>query len=90
MRKPTSLDRREMQGNRFAFRWLAESAKVVWIVKVVEIGIVDHCLCVDANRALIYYSAETYPLLLLEEVLRSCGGEDSKNVKFAEAVQIVK
>ncbi len=65
-----------MKGNRHAFRWLAESAKGVRLVRVVESGILERCFCVDANEALIYDSAEEYPLRLLEEVLRLCGGEE--------------
>ncbi len=90
MRKPTKKDREEMQGSRHAFRWLAESAKGIWLVRVVESGIVDHCFCVDTSEALIFDSAEKYPLRLTEEVLKLCGGETSKTVKFAEAVRVVK
>ncbi len=73
-----------------AFRWFAEDAKGVWIVRFVQSGTVVHCVVLAANEALIFDVAEDYRLILTEESLRLCGGDDASRLKFAEARQIVE
>ncbi len=73
-----------------AFRWFAEEAKGVWIVRLVQSNVVDHCVVIDANEALIFDVAEEFPLMLTEESLQLCGGDDANRLKFAEARQIVE
>eukprot|EP00171_Calliarthron_tuberculosum_P000157 IDg157t1 len=63
------------------FFWLSESAKGFWIIRIVQSGIVDHCITVDTEQALIYDCVEEHPIALTEETLRLCGGGDANCVK---------
>ncbi len=72
------------------FRWLAEDAKGVLIVRLGQLDVVDYCVVVDAYQALIYDSAEDYPICLRAETLRKCGGDDAQNLRVLQIRQIIK
>ena len=72
--------------NRFA--WLGNLRSGVWLVRLVEPKVVDHCVVVDGARKLIFDSPQAYPLCLSAEVLRLCGGMEVNNLSVAEAREI--
>ncbi len=65
-----------------AFRWLAEEVKGVWVVRLVESGVADHCVFVDTKVALILDCAARHPISLTEEALRFCSGDDTRKVRL--------
>ncbi len=72
-----------------AFRWLAEEAKGVWIVRLVESGVADHCVVFDTEVALIFDCATKHPMSLTVEALRLCSGDDARRLRVAEVRQLV-
>lgn len=72
------------------FKWLAHHNQGVWIVRIVEHGIVDHCVALDCNRGIVHDSASRYPFALTEDVLRLLGGDEAKNLRVAEVRELVK
>ena len=70
------------------FGWLGGAAHGVWIVRLKQRNVVDHCVVVDGVRGLILDSAEEYPLRLSAEALRLCGGSAATNLEVAEAREI--
>ncbi len=86
MRKVSGGDKASFRSN--AFRWLAEEARGVWIVRLVESGVADHCVSVDTKVGLIFDCTARHPISLTEEPLRLCGGDDARDVKVAEVHQL--
>lgn len=61
----------------------------VFIARLMQVNVVDHVVCVDANRKLILDSAEEYPLKLSAEALKLCAGDNCSNPRMVEVVEIV-
>ena len=55
------------------FKWLSFRNRGVWIVRLTQAHVVDHCVIIEASKRLIRDSASPYPLDLSEDVLHSCG-----------------
>lgn len=70
------------------FDWLGSLTRGVWIVRLVEPKVVDHCIVIDGKRKLIIDSAESFPLHLGADVLRQCGGDEAQSLVVAEVRQI--
>ncbi len=87
MRNVSEGDKASFRSN--AFRWLAEEAKGVWVVRLVESGVADHCVFVGTKVALIFDCAARHQISLTEKALRLCGGDDARNVREAEVRQLV-
>ena len=71
------------------FRWICDQAEGVWIVRLTQVGLVDHCVCVDSKRGLIYDGEEEFPIRLAQESLALCGGVGARKLRIAEVRQIV-
>ncbi len=61
----------------------------MWVVRLVESGVADHCVLVDTKVALIFDCAAQHPISLTEEALRLCGADDARNLRVAEVRQLV-
>ena len=72
-----------------SFKWLAGREKGVYVVRVYERLVTDHCIVVSGSRKLILDSEERYPLQLTEDCLRLCGGVDAKLLKVGEIREVV-
>ena len=79
---------RSKNGN-VAFDWVGNLTTGVWLIRITESGIVDHCVCVDGARNLIYDSEEEYPVQLGSETFRLCGGALATKPRIAEVRRIV-
>ena len=66
------------------FEWILKQEEGVMVVRVVEEGVVDHCVVVDAGERIIVDGCEEYPLHLKIDTLRLCGGSEAANVRIAE------
>ena len=88
MRKLPKEDLGIFNANRFAY--LASRESFVYIVHVFEPKVCSHTVVIDANRRIIVDSAEDYPMRLSEELLRKCGGDQSKSLRVGEVRMIVK
>ena len=82
MRKLPKTDRSTYNEN--PFRYLATRETDFYLVHLVQHGVVNHAVVVDARRKLIIDSEEKYPLTLTEEVLRKCGGEEAENLQVED------
>ena len=49
----------------------------------------DHCVCVDAQRGLVYDSEEQFPVHLTPETLAMCGGGGADCLNVVEIRQVV-
>ena len=92
LQKPAKHIRKDLHAGRYnrAFEWLAEFCTGVWLVRLVEDNIVDHCVAIDANNGIILDSEECHPLRLTQASLQFCAGPKSKKIRVAEIFQIVK
>lgn len=77
---------REFEKDQFA--WLAAKDEL-WLVRLLEMKNVDHCVLVDGSRRLIFSSAEKVPLELTAESLLLCGGPRVPNVHVEEMRELV-
>ena len=75
------------QNNPFSF--FANATSGVFLLHLQELDVVDHIIIVDANRKLIFDSAEKFPMRLSERLLRQCGGEEAANLKIVTARHLV-
>ena len=46
------------------FRWICDRVEGVWIARLRQVGLVDHCVCMDSKRGLIYDGEEKFPIRL--------------------------
>ena len=88
VRRAPKSDKKAYEEN--PFKWLAHRSQGVWIVRIVEHGIVDHCVALDCNRGIVHDSASRYPFALTEDVFRLLGGDDANNLRVAEVRELVK
>ncbi len=61
----------------------------MWIVRLVESRVVDHCVLVDTKVAFIFDCAARHPISLTEEALRLCVGDDARDLRMEEVHQLV-
>ena len=61
-------------------QWLVSKSKRIWIVHLKFRQLVDHVICVDAEKRMIYDNAEVYPFPLSVENLRRCGGPTAPEI----------
>ncbi len=87
VRKISEADKSSFRSN--VFRWLTEDARGVWIVRLAESGVADHCVVVDTSVALIFDCATEHLISLTEEALRLCDGDDSRHLRVAEVRLLV-
>ncbi len=87
VRKISEADKSSFRSN--AFRWLAEDARGVWIVRLAESGLADHCVVFDTSVALIFDCATEQTISLTEEELRLCNGDDPRHLRVAEVRLLV-
>ena len=87
IRKVPKAQRTVFDANPFS--WLSNLKKGVWIVRLKQHRIVDHCVAVDANRAIILDSAARYPFILCEEILRRLGGDQADTLQVAEVRKLL-
>ena len=88
VRRVAKADRGEYMDN--PFMWVARRKSGVWIIRVIEQNLVDHCIVVDGSKGLIHDSACRFPMRLSEQLLRRCGGEDARRLVVAEVRELVK
>lgn len=74
--------------NKDAFKWMVNQMGN-WLVRLVQVGKVDHCVFVDCSRRLIWDSAEAYPLRLCQDSLRMCGGPSATRLEIREVREVV-
>ena len=72
------------------FKWLCSKKSGVWMVRVTQRGVVDHCVVINAERGLIHDSASPYPLSLSDNVLRSCGGTAADKLEISEVRELIR
>ena len=72
------------------FKWLCSRKKGVWMVRVSQREVVDHCVVINAERGLIHDSASPYPLGLTNDALRSCGGTAANKLEISEIRELVR
>jgi len=70
------------------FEWLASLDDGVWMVRLEQHAIVDHCIVVDAKNKLILDSAEDYPVRLSAATIRMCGGSEATALRVAEVREL--
>lgn len=70
-------------------QWLVKQEFGVWLVRMIVTNESDHCVAIDADRALILDSVEPYPITLCERALALCGGASQGKVIVAEVFQLV-
>ena len=70
--------------NENPFRYLSTRETNVYLVHLVQHGVVNHAVVVDARLKLIIDSEEKYLLTLTEEVLRKCGSEEADNLQVED------
>ena len=68
------------------FDWLASITSGVWIVHIKFKNKLDHVICVDAARKLIYDNVETHPFPMNAKNLRLCGGDEHPQC-YIEAIR---
>ncbi len=59
---PTEIKAASKWNEISIFSWLVEHSKGIWLVRLFQSGVVDHCVCVDASDARILDRAEEYPI----------------------------
>lgn len=67
-----------------SFDCLSEQNYVVNILLVFQESEVDHFIFVNASCRLIIDSAEMFPVVLIVERLKECGGSDVKSLQVGE------
>lgn len=75
---------------REAMGWLARVTNGVYMVRLVQKNIVDHCVVVDDDRKLIYDSMGMYPMRLCVEALHVYAGAEASDVKALEVRSLVE
>ena len=90
IQKPDKETVKELREDKYdlAFDWLENLRCGKWIVRLCQIGLVDHCIAIDADRKLILDSAEEYPMELCDDAIRCCGGAEAEELHVAEVLQI--
>ena len=76
--------------DRNRFRWVARQERGVWLVRVRNEGLMDHCVCVDAGSSLVRDSASRRPFSLTTNVLCLIGGSDAKNLHVIEVRELYR
>lgn len=56
----------------------------MYLGRVYDDLVADHCVLVSVARRMISYSAERYPIALTEACLRMCSGLEAKGMKVGE------
>ena len=72
------------------FRSLCLRKEGVWMVRVSQSGMVDHCVFINAGRELIHDSTSPYPLDLNDNVLRSSGGTAADILEISEVKELIR
>ena len=88
MRRVPKAEKKAFEAN--PFKWLAYRNQGVRIVRIVEHGIVDHCVALDCNRGIVHDSASRYPFALTEYVLRLLDRYEAKNLRLLEVRELAK
>lgn len=76
--------------NKNPFKWLVNRCTGIWIGRITQHGIVDHCVAVDCKKGIIHDSSSRFPFALTEDILRRVGGDDATQLRVAEVREIVK
>lgn len=66
------------------FGWLVGKTGGLYLVRVFETLVEDHCVLVRGSRWVIVDSAERYPIELNEFRIMLCGAVDEKRLKLGE------
>lgn len=61
----------------------------MYLVKLKQKQLMDHCVVVNWNSCVFIDSAERYPLTLSADVLRICGIDSASNLVVAELREVV-
>ena len=72
------------------FKWLSFRRRGVWIVRLTQAHVVDHCVVIEALKRLIRGSASPYPPDLSDDVLRSRRGDKASRLRIAEVRELFK
>ena len=72
------------------FKWVASLNKGVWLLRLTQHGLVDHCVAIDANRGIIHDSAARYPFILCETILKRLGGDEAKKLRIEEIRELLQ
>ena len=86
LRKVPKTERKEYDEDRFA--WIGKLNRGIWLVRLVQPHVVDHCVVVGGPRKLTIDSEEEYPVRLSVETLRLCGGDEADKLVVAEAREV--
>ena len=90
IRRPSKEMRRLLSDKETrAFSIIGQLKRGVWIVRLCQSQVVDHCVVIDGERGLIFDSAEEYPITLSERTLRMCGGSSANQLHIAEIREVV-
>lgn len=80
---------RSRQARMVPFRFFAKEKPGVYIVHLKQDGVVDHAVCVDCDKRLIWDSEEKSALTLTVESLVLCGGPEPKWLRIEDARRVV-
>ena len=75
--------------NKNTFKWLVNRCTGIWIVRITQHGILDHCVAVDCKKGIIHDISSRFPFALTEHILRRVGGDDATQLRIAEVREIV-
>lgn len=59
-------------------------------MRLVQQDVVDHCVCVDALKGLIYDGEEKHPIFLSTKTLKLFRGDEESKIRISEARKVVK
>ena len=71
-------------------KWLSSLSSGIWIVHIRYGTALDHAVCVDAERKLIFDNAEEFPFPLTELNLQHCGGSEYPNCYIESIRELVR
>ena len=86
MRRLGKVHRKDFDEDPFV--WISKQ-RGRWIARLVEVGVVDHCVFVDGRRRLIWDCVEEYPVALTADTLRLCGGPNARHLQVREVREVV-
>lgn len=70
--------------------WLSELESGVWLVRLLVLNAVNHCVVIDGTRKHILDSEEPFPMKLCKRALMLCGGGRTRKLIFAEVFELVR
>lgn len=72
------------------FSWLTVCTKGIYLVRLVQPRVIDHCTVVDCDNQWILDCAEKSPIHLCVECLHLCGGVEATDLKIVGIRRLAK